>query len=171
MSRRPPRSTLFPYPTLFRSLGHAGAGRGPAWRGFRRFLSQLFSRRYEPRYRFSHRNHRPHFGCYPRKNPFSRRFHLDNRLIGLDFKQRLTLSHAFAFFLSPRQELPGFLRHVERRHHHTDRHSVCHEPRTRLQSVAATPSAFALAATISFTLLLGGASCSRVVESGPFTVS
>src|SRR5438874_4647162 len=26
MIRRPPRSTLFPYTTLFRSLGHAGGG-------------------------------------------------------------------------------------------------------------------------------------------------
>ena len=46
----------------------------------------------------------------------------------------------------------------------------CQERGTRLQSVAATPSTFALAATISFTRLLGGASFSRVVESGPFTV-
>src|SRR2546430_16386459 len=30
MIRRPPRSTLFPYTTLFRSVGEMGAGRGPA---------------------------------------------------------------------------------------------------------------------------------------------
>src|SRR3712207_7766706 len=30
MIRRPPRSTLFPYTTLFRSPGHAAGGRGPA---------------------------------------------------------------------------------------------------------------------------------------------
>src|SRR3712207_7410180 len=29
MIRRPPRSTLFPYTTLFRSLHHRGAGRPP----------------------------------------------------------------------------------------------------------------------------------------------
>src|SRR3712207_7920369 len=29
MIRRPPRSTLFPYTTLFRSAGHAGAARRP----------------------------------------------------------------------------------------------------------------------------------------------
>src|SRR3712207_1752830 len=33
MIRRPPRSTLFPYTTLFRSLLHRGAGREPAPRG------------------------------------------------------------------------------------------------------------------------------------------
>src|SRR2546422_5796201 len=33
MIRRPPRSTLFPYTTLFRSLHHArGAGAAAAWR-------------------------------------------------------------------------------------------------------------------------------------------
>src|SRR5438876_6092596 len=34
MLRRPPRSTLFPYTTLFRSIGghrQSAAGRGPAW--------------------------------------------------------------------------------------------------------------------------------------------
>src|SRR3712207_7513111 len=35
MIRRPPRSTLFPYTTLFRSDAHAGGGRGGG-RGFRR---------------------------------------------------------------------------------------------------------------------------------------
>src|SRR2546430_11848306 len=30
MIRRPPRSTLFPYTTLFRSQGAGGGGRGPA---------------------------------------------------------------------------------------------------------------------------------------------
>src|SRR5687767_15671249 len=29
MLRRPPRSTLFPYTTLFRSRGHCGGGRRP----------------------------------------------------------------------------------------------------------------------------------------------
>src|SRR3712207_7137755 len=35
MIRRPPRSTLFPYTTLFRSAGHAGEGahRAALWRG------------------------------------------------------------------------------------------------------------------------------------------
>ena len=77
---------------------------------------------------------------------------------------------AFTFFFSPGQQLPGFLRHFQRRHHHADRHSFCAEPGTQLQSVAATPSIFALSATISFTRLLGGCSFSRVVESGPLTV-
>src|SRR2546430_9006286 len=30
MIRRPPRSTLFPYTTLFRSVGHAAGGHGAA---------------------------------------------------------------------------------------------------------------------------------------------
>src|SRR5438034_9738854 len=32
MIRRPPRSTLFPYTTLFRSLHDSGGGDGPPWR-------------------------------------------------------------------------------------------------------------------------------------------
>src|SRR2546426_5330417 len=35
MIRRPPRSTLFPYTTLFRSAGDPRAGRGPDRRGDR----------------------------------------------------------------------------------------------------------------------------------------
>src|SRR2546425_13253839 len=38
MIRRPPRSTLFPYTTLFRSGGHLGGGRGG--RGRRRGVSR-----------------------------------------------------------------------------------------------------------------------------------
>src|SRR5256885_10560747 len=36
MIRRPPRSTLFPYPTLFRSLGGGGIARRPPARAQRR---------------------------------------------------------------------------------------------------------------------------------------
>src|SRR3712207_8553260 len=32
MIRRPPRSTLFPYTTLFRSGAHPGAGGGAGWK-------------------------------------------------------------------------------------------------------------------------------------------
>src|SRR3712207_7691539 len=35
MMRRPPRSTLFPYTTLFRSAGHHERGRGGGRRGLR----------------------------------------------------------------------------------------------------------------------------------------
>src|SRR5260221_7999538 len=33
MIRRPPRSTLFPYTTLFRSMGRSGESGARAWRG------------------------------------------------------------------------------------------------------------------------------------------
>src|SRR5260221_2038451 len=39
MIRRPPRSTLFPYTTLFRSLDHAGTGRAAPSRNFLRQLA------------------------------------------------------------------------------------------------------------------------------------
>src|SRR5258707_9654399 len=38
MIRRPPRSTLFPYTTLFRSIGHLARGRGVEGRGAHRGL-------------------------------------------------------------------------------------------------------------------------------------
>src|SRR2546425_7952212 len=41
MIRRPPRSTLFPYTTLFRSLGARGARRADAQRGDRPELRRL----------------------------------------------------------------------------------------------------------------------------------
>src|SRR2546430_2929602 len=41
MIRRPPRSTLFPYTTLFRSLGAAEAARGRMWHLFREFFGKF----------------------------------------------------------------------------------------------------------------------------------
>src|ERR1035441_10769106 len=37
MTRRPPRSTLFPYTTLFRSLRFLAGSWADSWAGFRRF--------------------------------------------------------------------------------------------------------------------------------------
>src|SRR5437016_9678200 len=41
MIRRPPRSTLFPYTTLFRSVGSRNARRHPALRGGREWSGRL----------------------------------------------------------------------------------------------------------------------------------
>src|SRR2546422_3580895 len=57
MIRRPPRSTLFPYPTLFRSLSHGGAAEGgrrsPPRQG------EGLRRRQRPRDRSKRRQRRP----------------------------------------------------------------------------------------------------------------
>src|SRR3712207_8628581 len=42
MIRRPPRSTLFPYPTLFRSYSHVGLNKNPKTGGTNRLDSQSF---------------------------------------------------------------------------------------------------------------------------------
>src|SRR2546426_5719925 len=44
MIRRPPRSTLFPYTTLFRSLPRRTAGRGRAWKTRRRVTGSAAAR-------------------------------------------------------------------------------------------------------------------------------
>src|ERR1039458_1186985 len=51
MIRRPPRSTLFPYTTLFRSIGNVDAARADGTRGFRskdRPLGILLMERFRP---------------------------------------------------------------------------------------------------------------------------
>src|SRR5581483_1095190 len=51
-------------------------------------------------------------------------FNLDNSLIGLDLEQRFALGNGLAFFLQPRNDLPGFLRHFQRRHHYASCHNL-----------------------------------------------
>src|SRR5207248_1478703 len=46
-----------------------------------------------------------------------------HRFVGFNLQQRFAFAHTLAFFFSPRQQFPGFLRHLQRRHHHTDCHS------------------------------------------------
>src|SRR5258706_11322749 len=133
------------------------------------FSRRLLARRHQPRNRLPNRNHRSHIRRNSRQNPIARSFHFHHRFVRLDLKQRLALADALAFFLAPRQQLAVFLRHFQRRHHHTNRHSFSGSRDSPNQSEAATPSRFA-PATISFTCLLGAASFSRVVESGPSTV-
>src|SRR3712207_7863581 len=45
MKRRPPRSTLFPYPTLFRSVAHRGDPRRPVPDGDHRVQADLLGER------------------------------------------------------------------------------------------------------------------------------
>src|SRR5882757_7414798 len=134
-----------------------------------RLCRRLLARRHQPRNRLPNRNHRSHIRRNSRQNPIARSFHFHHRFVRLNLKQRLALADALAFFLAPRQQLAVFLRHFQRRHHHTNRHSFSGSRDSPNQSDAATPSRFA-PATISFTCLLGAASFSRVVESGPSTV-
>ena len=62
----------------------------------------------------------------------ARGFNLDDGFVRFNFEQGLAFANGLAFFLSPSQQLAIFLRHFERRHHHTDRHSlVFHEPGTK----------------------------------------
>src|SRR5687767_15197207 len=49
MMRRPPRSTLFPYTTLFRSLGCPGPRRNGLWRHQLAFLKVAEGRRQQAR--------------------------------------------------------------------------------------------------------------------------
>src|SRR5207302_9100959 len=58
-----------------------------------------------------------------RQDPVSRRFDFHRRFVGFNLQQRFAFAHTLAFFFSPRQQFPSFLRHLQRRHHHTDCHS------------------------------------------------
>jgi hypothetical protein len=50
------------------------------------------------------------------------RFHFEDRFVGFHFEQHLALADRLALLLQPRNELAGFLRHLERRHDNADRH-------------------------------------------------
>ena len=44
--------------------------------------------------------------------------------LGFHFEEDFTLADAFSFFLDPRHNFSGLLRHFKRRHHNAGRHSV-----------------------------------------------
>jgi hypothetical protein len=87
------------------------------------FQGRFFARSDKPSNGFPH----GYNGSYMRRNsgkhPIAGRFYFDDCFIGLDFKERLTLADALALFFPPGQNFPGFLRHFERGHYDTDRHS------------------------------------------------
>jgi len=52
----------------------------------------------------------------------SRRFQFQHHFVGFDFREWLALGDRVAFFLKPRDDFAGFLRHLERRHDDADGH-------------------------------------------------
>src|SRR5205807_6520616 len=114
-----------------RAAGCARGGRCRHGHGGRFFAGSN-----KPRDGLSHRDNGSRIRRDPSKNPVPRRFHFHDRLIRLDFEQRLAFGDALAFFFSPRKEFPGFLRHFERRHYHADRHSFFARSRGRAFSLS-----------------------------------
>jgi len=79
---------------------------------------------YEPGDRLADRNDRAGLRLDARQDAVAGRFDLDDRFVGLDLDERLALGDVIAFLLSPREQLAGFLRHLERRHHDAQRHDI-----------------------------------------------
>jgi hypothetical protein len=75
------------------------------------FQGRFFARSDKPSNGFPHGYNGPDIRRDSGKQSIAGRFYFDDRFIGLDFKQRLTLADALAFFLPPGQNFPGFLRH------------------------------------------------------------
>src|SRR5580700_7495743 len=82
-----------------------------------------FARSDQPSNGFSHGYNGPDIRRDSGKHPIAGRFYFDDRFIGLDLKERLAFADALAFFFPPSQNFPGFLRHFQRGHYDTDRHS------------------------------------------------
>src|SRR5208337_2240224 len=136
------------------------------------FCRRLFARSHNPSDRPSDLNIGPDLTGNSGEDTVGRRFNLHHSLIGFDFEERFPLGDAVALLLPPGNELTGFLRHLKSRHYHAEGHSVLFGEGLHdgLQSETPTRSVFALASIMSSTRALGGASVSRVVGSGPFTV-
>jgi hypothetical protein len=101
-----------------------GAARSASGRHNRSgFQGRFFAWSDKPSNSFPHGYNGPNIRRDSGKHAIAGRFYFDDRFIGLDFQERLTFRDALAFFFPPGQNFPGFLRHFQRGHYHTDRHS------------------------------------------------
>ena len=89
----------------------------------RRVCRRLLSGRNQPGDRLSYRHDVAFLRLDTGKDAIRGRFDFNNSLIGFDFEEDLAFRDGFAFFLDPRNDFSGFLRHLQRRHHNANSHS------------------------------------------------
>ena len=88
------------------------------------FCGRLFAGSHDPGDCLTHGNIGAGLRCDAGENAVGGRFDFHHRFIGFDFEKRLAFGDAVAFFLSPGNELAGFLRHLESGHDNAEGHNV-----------------------------------------------